>query len=154
MFLKNGQPIDGFVWVEYSFDGSGTPGTMVQTQPANATADQLAAMGITVQADPPSSPPPAPVPQIISDRQFFQQLAIQNVITLDEALAAIGPGTIPASLSTLIGKLPLDQQFAAKMLISGATQFDRNHPLVATLAAAFGWNSAQTDFLWTSASQL
>lgn len=100
-------------------------------------------------------PDPVPfVPQIISDRQFFQQLAVQGVITDDEALAAVGPGTLPAALSKLIDGLPSDQQFPAKMLLVGAVQFDRKHPMVAVLGQAFGWSDAQLDSLWTNAAAL
>lgn len=154
MFIKNGSPVDPLAWIQYSVDGSGSLSSLLQTQPINATSEQLVLMGITVQADP---PPPAPtpiVPQIISDRQFFQQLAIQKVITQDEALAAVGPGTLPAALVALIGGLPSDQQFPAKMLLVGAVQFDRQHPMVAVLGQAFGWTDAQLDALWTAAAEL
>jgi hypothetical protein len=98
--------------------------------------------------------PVPPVPQIISDRQFFQQLCIMGLITEDEALAAVGPGTLPASLSALVAQLPEDQQFSANMLLKGATQFDRSHPMVAALGAAFGLQPNQTDQLWRNASSL
>lgn len=154
MFLRNSQPISGDVWIEYSSDGSGTASSMLQTQPINATPDQLVLMGVTVEADPTPAPPAPVVPQIISDRQFFQQLAIQKVITQDEALAAVGPGTLPNALVALIGGLPSDQQFPAKMLLVGAVQFDRQHPMVAVLGQAFGWTDAQLDALWTAAAAL
>jgi len=98
--------------------------------------------------------PKAPVPDVISDRQFFQQLAVLGIITTDEALAAVGPGDIPAALDALIAQLPPDKQFAARMLLSGATQFDRKHPLVAVFASAFEWNADQIDAFWTAASAL
>ena len=40
----------------------------------------------------------ADVPAIISDRQFYQNLAVRGVITQAEALAAVGPGTIPPAM--------------------------------------------------------
>jgi hypothetical protein len=97
---------------------------------------------------------PSPVPQIISDRQFFQQLCIMGLITEDEALAAVGPGTLPASLSALVAQLPEDQQFSANMLLKGATQFDRSHPMVAALGAAFGLQPNQIDQLWRDGNSL
>jgi len=98
--------------------------------------------------------PAAPFPRIISDRQFFQQLAIQGLITQDESLAAVGPGTIPAALAQLVAALPVDKPYDARILLIGATQFDRQHPMVAAIAAAFGWTNAQTDDLWRAAATL
>jgi hypothetical protein len=94
------------------------------------------------------------IPQVISDRQFFQQLAIDGVITQDEALAAVKTGTLPASLVSLVNSLPADKQFDANMLLCGATQFVRSHPMVPVLGTAFGWDDAQMNALWVAASQL
>lgn len=102
----------------------------------------------------PAPPAPSLVPQTISDRQFFQQLAVQGIITQDEALAAIGPGTLPAALGALVSNLPAEQQFPASMLLKGAVQFERQHPMVAVLGQAFGWTSDQIDDLWRAASRL
>lgn len=103
----------------------------------------------------PYVPPPPPVPQFISDRQFFQQAAVDGLITQDEALAAVATGTIPASLQTIVdGITDPAQQFAAKMLLSGATVFERNHALTETVGAAFGWTSQQIDTFFQQASAL
>lgn len=163
MFLVNGQKIDQFAWREYSLDGSDSTSSLVQTQPINATAEQLKRMGVTVIEDPVVAPVQPPLAQIISDRQFFQQLAIQGLITQDEALAAVGPGKLPASLLALVEQLPLgdgtpsdpnNQQFSAKMLLIGATQFDRRHPMVTVLGSAFKWNDEQLDTFWRAAGLL
>lgn len=98
---------------------------------------------------------PAPIiPQIISDRQFFQQLAVLKLITWDEAEAAVGPGTIPAAISAALDALPDDQLRPARVIFIGARDFQRNHPLVATLAAALKWDDKQIDALWTAAAEL
>lgn len=103
----------------------------------------------------PYVPPPPPVPQFISDRQFFQQAAITGLITQDEALAAVQTGTVPAVLMTVINGLSDEmQQFAAKMIISGATQFDRNNPLTLSVGAALGWTSEQIDAFFIAAAAL
>lgn len=94
------------------------------------------------------------VPQIISDRQFFQALAGMQIITTEEALAAVGPGTIPAALDAMVQGLPQQEQFPARMLLTGATQFDRNHPMVAVFGVAFGWTPEQLDSFWIEAHQL
>lgn len=101
------------------------------------------------------TPPQAPlVPDAISDRQFFQQLAIMGLITTGDAIAAVATGTIPASLAAFIGTLPGDQQFAANMMLAGATQFNRSHPMTLALAQGMGWTTAQLDMLWTAAAAL
>lgn len=91
---------------------------------------------------------------VISDRQFFQALALQGFVTEDEALAAVQVGAIPAGMMPLINALPSDQQFNAKMLLSGATQFERDHPLVAAFAQANNITEAATDALWIFAASL
>lgn len=99
-------------------------------------------------------PPPPPVPQTISDRQFFQQLAVAGVITQAEALAAVKTGDIPAALDSIVQSLPPEDAFNAEMLLSGATIFDRSHPMTAALAVAMGWTTEQLDALWTAAAAL
>ena len=64
------------------------------------TEEQNAALDAVIAAHDPEASPTAPVPDIISDRQFFQQLAILGLINEAEALAAVGPGTMPATLRT------------------------------------------------------
>lgn len=95
-----------------------------------------------------------PVPEEISDRQFFQQLALMQVITQEEALNAVKTGAIPAMLATYIDTLPNDTQFPAKMLVSGAVTFRRHHPMTLALAAGMGWTNDQVDDLWRAASIL
>ena len=95
--------------------------------------------------------PPPPSIQKISDRQFFQQCAVMGVITQDEALAA-NAAVIPSALLTLIGQLPSDQQFAAKMLVGGATVFERNNPLTVVIGQSFGWSSIQIDDFFRAAA--
>lgn len=100
--------------------------------------------------------PPAPsVPQMISDRQFFQQAAVAQIITQAEALAAVQTGTIPSMLQMIVdGIADPDQKFAATMLLAGATVFERNHPLTEAVGAALGWTSGQIDQFFISAAQL
>ena len=97
--------------------------------------------------------PPTPVPQSISDRQFFQQLAVAGIISQDQALAS-NAAVIPAPLLAIIDAMPSDQQFAAKMLVSGATVFERNHPMTEAIGGAYGWNGAQIDAFFTAAAAL
>lgn len=99
--------------------------------------------------------PPAPAPpQSVSRRQFFQQLAVQGVITQAEALAAVQTGTIPSELAALVSGLPAANQFAAQMKISGASDFLLSDPLTQELAIAYQWTTAQLAALWTAAAAL
>lgn len=103
----------------------------------------------------PAPPPVVPVPQIISDRQFFQMAAMAGLVTMDEALAAVQTGAIPAVLQTVVdGITDPAQQFGAKMLLSGATQFERYHPLTEAVGAHLGWTSEQIDQFYIQAAQL
>ena len=92
------------------------------------------------------------VPQVISDRQFFQLLANRGIITAEEALAAVGPGIIPAQLEIFVGLLPEQDRFAARMVLSGATEFDRTHPLVQVFGHLFSWTPQDIDDFCTEAS--
>ena len=98
--------------------------------------------------------PPPPVPPIISDRQFAQVLAVQGVITEDEALAWAARGDLPATLETAVMSLPEDQRFGARMLLSSATTYERNHPLVGALGSMLGYDSDQMDDFWRAAAAL
>lgn len=101
----------------------------------------------------PYVPPPAPVAQEISDRQFFQQLAVIGVISEEEALAS-NAAVIPAPLLAIIEGLPQEQRFAAKMIVSGATTFQRSHPMTLAIGSAYGWKSGQIDAFFNAAAAL
>jgi hypothetical protein len=100
------------------------------------------------------TPAPEPVPTIISDRQFFQQLAIMGLITENEALAYVQTGTLPAAFLSFIDQLPADQRFDAKMKLTGANSFHRDNPLVNEFAAMYGMSSEHVDDLWRAAATL
>lgn len=100
-------------------------------------------------------PEPVPVPQTISDRQFFQQAAIDGMVSQTEAIAAVSNGAIPIVLQNIVdGIEDPDQRFTATMLLSGATVFDRNHPLTGAIGAALGWTSEQIDQFFIQAAAL
>ena len=99
-------------------------------------------------------PPPPAVPQTISDRQFFQVLANRQLITKQEALAAVSVGTLPAAMDALLAGMSDEDEFAARMLLQGATQFNRSHPLTQAFGAGFGMTPEQIDELWIEADAL
>lgn len=103
--------------------------------------------------------PPEPesehIVDVISRRQFFQQLSILEIITRAEALAAVQGGTIPTPLMVIIDSLPTDDdKFDAQMLVSGAQTFDRTHPLAEVVRQAMQWTVEQKDDFWIEASKL
>ncbi len=103
----------------------------------------------------PALPPPAPpVPDVISDRQCFQQLAAMGKISQDEAIAAVTVGALPKAVSDGIAALPAEQQFPARMLLCGATEFHRLHPMALVFLAFFGLGEPDRDPLWTAAAAL
>ena len=107
----------------------------------------LAAVGVSKVVTP-------DVPAVISDRQFFQQLAIVGTITQAEALAAVKTGAIPAILSGFLAALPEADRFAAEMLLSGATEFYRAHPLTVSVGTAQGMTAEQIDAFFIAAAAL
>lgn len=91
----------------------------------------------------------------ISDRQFVHALKLATVITHAEAMAFVQIGAIPEALQTAIDAI--ENQAAresAELIVAGATVFERNHPVTASLGAALGWTSEQVDDLWRTASEL
>lgn len=97
--------------------------------------------------------PAAPVPASISRRQFYEQLARADLISTAEALAAVKVGAIPAALQLIVDALPdAGDRFALEMLLAGAAAFERNHPFVATIAAARGMSSAEVDAFFRAAA--
>ncbi len=97
---------------------------------------------------------PTAVPHEISDRQFFQQLAVMGLISEDEAIAAVSTGSLPPAMAAFIDQLPQEQRFPARMALQGATTFLRTNPLVETFGEMQGMTSEQIDDLWRAASLL
>lgn len=106
------------------------------------------------EPDPTPTTPPAP-PMVISDRQFFQQAAVGGYITQADALAAVQTGFIPAPLQSIVDQISdPNERFAAEMLLSGATMFYRDHPLVAQIGSAFNMTPEQVDTFFLDAMAL
>ncbi len=99
----------------------------------------------------PKEPPPAS----ISRRQFFQQLAVIEIITNQVANAAMQSGAIPAPLQALIDDLPTENdKFEATMLIIGADSFQLAHPLTEVVRLKMGWTEEQRNNFFLEASKL
>lgn len=113
---------------------------------ALAELDRLAAL--------PLEHDPRPVPPEISDRQFFQALAQEGMISEGDALASVQAGALPPAFDALIAALPASAQFPARMVVTGATIFRRDHPLTAAFGAWAGKSPAQIDDLFRLAAAL
>lgn len=118
-----------------------------------AIAHDLVSMNWTYDGSIFIAPPIVPSTYIpdISDRQFFQQLAIAGIITQNDAIAAVATGTIPPAMVPLVESLPRDEQFSAKMILSGATTFKRDHPMTIAIGTAYGMSSDQIDAFFQAA---
>jgi hypothetical protein len=90
----------------------------------------------------------------ITPRQFYQQCAVAGIISENEAVAVLSNGTLPAVLAAIVNALPSDQRFGAKMLLIGASQFSRTHPMTEVIGAAQGMTPAQIDAFFRAAAQL
>lgn len=98
----------------------------------------------------------AAVPEVISDRQFAQQLAILGTITEDEAIAWAARGDLPATLERAVSTLPTKDrtQFTARMLLSSAKTYERSHPMTPVIGGLLGYTDESLDELWRQASKL
>ncbi|WP_298962194.1 hypothetical protein [uncultured Methylobacterium sp.] len=145
-----------------SLDTNETLGSMsgpsVLTIPAQAgnkeyraLMDAVAAGGVTIGD---YVAPEPPYLDEISNRQFFQQLALDGDITQAEALAAVRTGEIPAALRAAISTLTPAQQFNAEMLLAGATTYQFSNPLTMVLGLAMNRTEAEMKSLWRRAATL
>lgn len=100
------------------------------------------------------APEPAPVPVAISDRQFAQQLAVLGAISEGEAEAWAARGELPVAMEAAVAALPEADRFAARMLLSAATSYERAHPLVPAIGGLLGYDSAEIDDIWRAAALL
>lgn len=107
-----------------------------------------------LQAEVPQLMPPS-TPRVITDRQFAQGLAIRGFISQQEALDWVSAGTLPAAIAAFVDSVPDPvQQFAARMLLTGATIFERDHPLVAEFGDQVSLDAAELDELWAFCASL
>lgn len=102
----------------------------------------------------PDPDPARVIPEVISVRQFFQQLAIDGDITQAEALAAVQTRALPQKLADAIASLPKSRQFSANMLVCGAVEFHRSNETVTLLGQALNKDADALDALWADAFAL
>ncbi len=103
---------------------------------------------------PPYVPPPVPVPDEISRRQFFQVLANREMITKAEAIDAVTLGTLPVVIETILqGIADEDVQWSVRMSFTAQT-FKRSNWAVGFFGAMQNMSSADIDELWRAAAKL
>lgn len=95
-----------------------------------------------------------PVPEVISDRQFAEELANRGAISRDEAIAWASKGDLPATLTAALADLPEDIKFKATMLLSSATTYERSHPMTATVGGLLWYEADDLDSIWRAAAKL
>jgi hypothetical protein len=113
--------------------------------------DIIASVPRLLQAQHDRQPPPPPPLQphlFLSHRQFYEVAAVKGAITQGEALDAVRHGTIPEKIAIVVNQLPADQRFHAEMLLSGASTFDRNHPMTDAIGHALGYSDEEMDEIW------
>ncbi|UYW34490.1 hypothetical protein [Methylorubrum extorquens] len=106
---------------------------------------------------------PPPPPEVISDRQFAQALALAGTISEAEALAWAARGELPEAMEDALALIPEadGRRFGARMMLAGATTFERSHPLTGQLggllinpATGKPYDAAALDTLWAEAATL
>lgn len=96
-----------------------------------------------------------PIPDVVNRRQFFQQLALSEVITKQEAINAIANGKLPQAVESVIDQIEdEDDKFNAQMILIGGSEFERLHPLTDKIKAMVNWSDEDRDNFWLSASKL
>jgi hypothetical protein len=118
--------------------------------------NEVAQIGWTYDGTDFVGPPPAVDETIyaITNRQFYQHLALAGVISQQEALDAVR-GAIPPALATAVGKNASgDALFNVQMFLASATLFPREHPVVEQLATAMEWSKDYADQVWRNARKL
>lgn len=98
---------------------------------------------------------PVVVPETISRRQFYQELANRGIITKEEALAAIVDNTLPSEFALMVDSIiDEDIQWQARMLLAGATEFKRGNWFVDFFAAIKSLSSEYMDEFWRASALL
>jgi hypothetical protein len=99
--------------------------------------------------------PASPSSPVISDRQFYQGLALRGLCTQVEALDAVRIGVLPDALRAFVDAISdSDQRWATEMLLSGAKEFRRDHPFVNEIGAWAGLDMQDLDAFWAQCGSL
>lgn len=108
----------------------------IPSDPANADYQIYLAWVADGGVPDPYVEPPPPVPQQVSNRQFYQQAAVDSLISQNDALEAMS-GTLPGPVADYVGSLPSAMQFGAEMRFK-AIGFPRDDQYVTGLLQFLG----------------
>lgn len=98
--------------------------------------------------------PPPPVPHSITRRQVILALVAAEIITPEEGKAAAATGTVPAAVQAVFDQLDPDEKLAAEITWATMSVAERDHPLVAALAAANEMDEAAIDDFFRTAAAI
>ncbi|MBX9759657.1 MAG: hypothetical protein K2Y29_12860 [Beijerinckiaceae bacterium] len=112
-------------------------------------------MQMTQERDARPASPIATGAAVISDRQFFQGLALRGLCTPGEALEAVRAGVLPPALRAFVDAIEdREERWAAEMLMAGAKEFRRDHAFVAAVGAWAGLDASALDEFWAQCAAL
>lgn len=98
--------------------------------------------------------PGFPVPDAITRRQLLIALAQMEIISGEEALAAAKTGAVPTAVQVVFDNMQPADKLNAQITWASMSVAERNHPLVAALAAANGMTDAEIDDFFRLAASI
>ncbi len=117
---------DGTVW---SDDVSLPPDTEIRRQLSEWISDGGQIAPFAPVAD------PDPVPTSISRRQCAEELFVEGMISIDEAIGMAGAGTPPAAIAAIIDALPEAERGLARIRFAAGT-YERSNALLVAIVSA------------------
>jgi hypothetical protein len=135
---------DGTVWFD---DADLPPDTDLRRQ----LASWIAAGGTIVPFVPIADV--VPVPSSISRRQCAEQMYVEQMISVDEAVAMAGAGTPPAAIAAIIDALPEADRGIALIRFAAGT-YERDNALLVSIVSALqpGATGTDVDAFFTAAA--
>lgn len=95
------------------------------------------------------------IPDMISRRQFYQQLAEIGLISKKENIDRITKGIVPPTIQNVIDMIPNeDVKYQMIVLLLEASEFQRGHPFIHEFGQMFGMDAAAIDGFFYAASKL
>jgi hypothetical protein len=108
--------------------------------------------------NPPAPPPPPPTPRrvlAISDKQFFQKLSIDGIISQQDALSAVSSGFIPSVLMDIIDTVQdPNEKFSMQMSLAGDTVLYRDSDTMEKIRIGLNKTPEEMDQFFSEAIQL
>ena len=99
-------------------------------------------------------PRPPKVPEAVSTRQFYQQLALDGEISLEEAIAAVKTGALPSRFRSLVDSLNGPEKINTVFAVVGSEEVNRKDPAITRIVAELGWSTEKFNRLFTEAAKL